>query len=423
MIRCASLRAASIWRCCSARACAAASRSRFAPPIASSSAFSRASTAAVIFGKTSLPRMTSSMTKVTRVQSIRPPLGERRSPDCPDSSGATCAVWKSAKMRLCMDSFSFGRSFAVSLPLLPPGSRARHANASRDRAGRELELELALNQERDDDRKQRDTFDERREDDRAGLNAPGHLRLTSHAVHRLAGQTSDTDTRPDCGETSAETGAEQPPSARGLAGERCCGLKQRKDREHCVSPFNNRRMSYSRPLDRRPSAGLSPQRTSPARSAGYVREVEHSPRQCAPSRISPMKTLDRSMKMNACRNATNSSSNEMPSAIAIGSGTRIHVAKVKMRLISASSTTCPEIMLAKSRIASANGLVSFPMISIGVRIGEMKIFMPSDMSCGQNTMVLTYARPCALMPAPSITKKVTIASVAVTEIFPVAVAP
>ena len=78
----------------------------------------------------------------------------------------------------------------------------------------------------------------------------------------------------------------------------------------------------------------------------------------------------------------------MPSAMATGSGTRIQVANVKMRLISASRTTCPEIMLAKRRIASAKGFVSFPMISIGVRIGEMKILMPSDMSCGQNTMVL-----------------------------------
>ena len=83
----------------------------------------------------------------------------------------------------------------------------------------------------------------------------------------------------------------------------------------------------------------------------------------------------------------------MPSAIAIGSGTRIQVAKVKMRLISASRTTCPEIMLAKRRIASANGLVNFPIISIGVRIGEIKSFMPSDISCGQKTIVLMYPQP------------------------------
>ena len=59
-----------------------------------------------------------------------------------------------------------------------------------------------------------------------------------------------------------------------------------------------------------------------------------------------------------------------------------------MRLMSASNTTCPDTMLAKSRMASAKGLVSFPMISIGVRIGEMNSFMPSDMSCGQKTIVL-----------------------------------
>jgi len=49
MIFCASTRAASIPFSCSARTRAASSRSRLAPSIASSSAFSRASTAAVIF--------------------------------------------------------------------------------------------------------------------------------------------------------------------------------------------------------------------------------------------------------------------------------------------------------------------------------------------------------------------------------------
>jgi len=101
-----------------------------------------------------------------------------------------------------------------------------------------------------------------------------------------------------------------------------------------------------------------------------------------------MNTLDRSVKMNACRNATNNSSSDMPSAIATGTGTRIQVAKVKMRLMSASRTTCPDTMLAKRRIASANGFVNFPMISIGVSITVIGSFIASDMSCGQNTIVL-----------------------------------
>jgi len=45
------------------------------------------------------------------------------------------------------------------------------------------------------------------------------------------------------------------------------------------------------------------------------------------------------------------------------------------------------------------------------------------MSWGQKTMVLMYLFPSVFMPANSITRKVTIASVAVTEILPVAVEP
>src|SRR5205823_2518421 len=54
---CASALAASTWRCCSPSMRAASALSRLAPSIASSSACSRASTAAVVVGKTSLPRM------------------------------------------------------------------------------------------------------------------------------------------------------------------------------------------------------------------------------------------------------------------------------------------------------------------------------------------------------------------------------
>src|SRR5436305_1878231 len=109
-----------------------------------------------------------------------------------------------------------------------------------------------------------------------------------------------------------------------------------------LTPFDNRDMSCPRSFDRCPSAERDHealQRTSPARSAGYLHGVEQAPRQCPPSRINPMNTLERSVKMKACKNATNNSSSEMPSAIAIGIGTRIQVAKVKMRLIRANSTT------------------------------------------------------------------------------------
>src|SRR6476659_9189973 len=110
---------------------------------------------------------------------------------------------------------------------------ALHSAATHN--GASLELELALNQERDNDREQRDSFDERREDDSARLNATGHLRLTRHAVHRLAGKTPDTNARTDRGETSTKTSAEQAPGARVLAGEAGCGLKQRIHSHHSLT--------------------------------------------------------------------------------------------------------------------------------------------------------------------------------------------
>src|SRR6266550_4316108 len=228
-------------------------------------------------------------------------------------------------------------------------SVGRSTVSRRDPRRHHLESELTLNQKRDDDREQRDSLDERREDDRASLNATCHLRLTCHAVHRLARQASDSDARADYRETSADARAEHAPRSRirrvestGLGYRLRCCLQQRKDRDHFLTPFDNRDMSCSRSSDRHPSAGLakkSSQRTSPARSAGYLREGEQAPRQCAPSRINPMNTLDKSVKMNACRNATNSSRIEIPSAIRIGSGTSSQLPNVKIRLINASSTT------------------------------------------------------------------------------------
>jgi hypothetical protein len=118
------------------------------------------------------------------------------------------------------------------------GSRtAAHEEAAAFRTLEALELELTLNQERDDDREQRDSFDERREDDRARLNALGHLRLTRHSIHCLPSETSDTDAGADYGETRADAGTEQAPRARVLTGVRGSSLKQRKHVYHFFFPF------------------------------------------------------------------------------------------------------------------------------------------------------------------------------------------
>src|SRR5438874_213255 len=234
MIFCASWRAASICRCCSARMRAASSRSRLAPSIASSSAFSRASTAAVIFGNTKRPRITSRMMKTTKVQNISPPLGVRRSPDWVDSSGATWAACSSAKMKGVM----LRRVVADRIREVCEKCEPDRGNLilAAIRTLNALELEFPLNNERDNDCEQRHSLDERGEDDRARLNPAGHLRLARHAVHRLSGQTSDTDAGADHGETGADARAEQAPCTRVLLRERGCGLKQRKHCYHFFTP-------------------------------------------------------------------------------------------------------------------------------------------------------------------------------------------
>src|ERR1019366_2662068 len=96
-------------------------------------------------------------------------------------------------------------------------------------------LELALNHERHDDCKQRGSFDERREDDRARLNAPGHLRLTRHAVHRLSGKAADTDACTNYCDARADSCAELCPRCRMLPVVRLSGLKKRKNCHCCCS--------------------------------------------------------------------------------------------------------------------------------------------------------------------------------------------
>ena len=56
--------------------------------------------------------------------------------------------------------------------------------------------------------------------------------------------------------------------------------------------------------------------------------------------------------------------------------------------ISASTATCPAVMFAKSRIASAKGLVNFPRISTGVMISVIGAFTANGRSCGHQITVL-----------------------------------
>ncbi len=77
----------------------------------------------------------------------------------------------------------------------------------------------------------------------------------------------------------------------------------------------------------------------------------------------------------------------------------------------------PAVMLAKSRKASATGLMTVPMISMGTSRSEIGNFVPA-VRCERYP-----PRPSSLMPARLITSAARIASEAVTKMFCVAVAP
>src|SRR3954451_19389086 len=80
-----------------------------------------------------------------------------------------------------------------------------------------------------------------------------------------------------------------------------------------------------------------------------------------------------------------------------------------------ASRMCPAIILAKSRTASANTLAIRPMISTGTSSGAIQI--------GPGQKCARYFLPPIRSPLMTIMIIVTIASVAVTQILPVAVPP
>ena len=133
------------------------------------------------------------------VQNIRPPFGERES-----------ALWALLQPRLrLLDQHQHWNSEKIIV-----GTERKSGGSRITREPPANYLELALNQERHDDCEQRDSFDERREDDRARLNAACHFWLTRHAVHRLTGEAADTDACSDYCDAGADAGTELRPCCR-----------------------------------------------------------------------------------------------------------------------------------------------------------------------------------------------------------------
>src|SRR5687767_4979638 len=117
----------------------------------------------------------------------------------------------------------------------------------------------------------------------------------------------------------------------------------------------------------------------------------------------------------------------IPTAIANGAGatqSELANAAITNRPVSARTTACPAVMFAYSRMVRANGLVNFDNSSTGVMIASMIGLIQPGTPCGMKKIVLAYPDgPSAFIPAISTMMKVMMASIAVTETFPVGDAP
>ena len=78
----------------------------------------------------------------------------------------------------------------------------------------------------------------------------------------------------------------------------------------------------------------------------------------------------------ACKNATNTSNNEINKAI--GTDKPAHAADLFKKIIEnkAKMMMCPAVIFANKRIIKAKGLVKIPTISIGIMIGSKAFGTP-----------------------------------------------
>ena len=88
---------------------------------------------------------------------------------------------------------------------------------------------------------------------------------------------------------------------------------------------------------------------------------------------------------------------------------KINISETRLIII-----ICPAVILAKSLIIRAKGLVNKPIISTGIMIGDSHLGTPG---------VLKICPQYALLPLNWVTIKVQVASTNVTAMFPVTLAP
>src|SRR5437867_620534 len=216
-----------------------------------------------------------------------------------------------------------------------------------------------LEEQREHEGGERHAFDEGRRQDHGAADIARRLGLPRDRLDRLAADAADAEPGADHGEAEPDPRAQQCVGVlRGGGDVRPRGLTALKQHRHVdhVSP----RVSRGVPL--------------------------HDG-QCA-CRIIPMNTDVKSAKIYACRNATSSSSSIMNTTNATVAAATSQLLKMKIKPSSARITKCPAVMFANNRSVSANGLTSFPMISIGVMMSAISTAPIPVIPGGTNTIVL-----------------------------------
>src|SRR5687767_8991481 len=253
------------------------------------------------------------------VQNITPVVRENRlvSP----AASAACSV---CSCRIRKIKFMLGSVRATDRAVDPPGPTQE--SSERD-------------QERDHQREQCGSFDERSQNDRRRLNRTGDLRLTGHRFRHARADQTNTETGANDGQARTQALAEV---AQTCARTRLLQHQQHPQKTHVLTPpyaglrlTSLRRSTNAAPSAFRPAPplpGRAAARFSPGTRPVTLRRQRRSlasrrratlpagalaARQCA-CRISPMKTDDSIAKMYACSSATKISS--IMIAIAIASG-------------------------------------------------------------------------------------------------------
>src|SRR5688500_1788408 len=141
----------------------------------------------------------------------------------------------------------------------------RRSRASRgDRAMTLSEVELQRNQQRDDDGEQRSAFDERRKNQRTGLDGTGDFRLAGHSLGGRTTDPADAEAGANDGETGTDRGAHHRPGARvaGVVPSGAGDFLQERKNAHLLLQWNVDCLSLAPSCWRLPSPSPGAQRES-----------------------------------------------------------------------------------------------------------------------------------------------------------------